>query len=622
MQEPRRPTEFMARLLGAGDLPAIARYYAHIEDADELTEATHAFARNADLVFAVLRQPGLEDHDLGRLCSRYHLHLLPQMRQDGILNDPESLLEAIHQRLFAAVRNTPALARDTEHWLVHCRCLGDFCAATGELVRARDWYKQAVATAEALGGNDTEAESSIRRVVPLLDRLGEMYAALGDPARALDRYALALSHRERLEEREVWPGLARVGDLYLALGRPTQALTYYQRLVTARTRRLEEVPADTENALGLAVAQRAVGELLWAAGQVCQALDAFERALSAVEGLYQQIPDDGACARELVTCLWRLAEASWALDDLTQAEQHYRRWIEVAEVLARREDGPSEDARLFLKGLNGLGELHKSLGEAEQALVILKRALAVAEDLAERNPDRFEDGRELCYSLMRVGELHSALGRLTLSADCMQRVHVLWQRLAPQSEHPQYLRDLETVYYDPAHFGQPAESVGEAQAYWRKCHETLRTLAHEGKHLDDEAQKVLARLDYAVQGHALPAEQRGDEAGPAASGMWTSGQGQLARLDPKLKASIVAGSPDGGDAPAIQDPPAVGFESGVRSDNVSIPFDQAGEDIDAPEDWIWARRMQGAAALLLFILLAMMTCVGLVKWLGALLGLP
>jgi tetratricopeptide (TPR) repeat protein len=479
----------MARLLGAGDLQAIARYYAHLEDADELAESSRAFAQHPDLVFAVLRQPGLDDFDVGRLCSRYHLHLLPQMRKGGILDDPEPLLEAIHQSLFAAVRNTPALARDTDHWLVHCRSLGEFCETTGELVRARDWYKQAVATAEARVGDAPGAEPNVRVLVPLLEKLGEQYAALGEPTRALEQYALALSHRERLGERDVWPGLARIGDYCRALGRPTQALTYYQRLVTARTRRLEEAPADTENALGLATARRTVGELLWAAGNVSQALDAFERAQAAAEGLYQQLPDDGACGRELVTCLWRLGDAAWALDDLNQAVLHLERSVESGELLANRHAGQAENARLLLRSLNWLGELHKSIAEPELALASWKRALVVAEDLVERNPHNLDDMRELCYCLSRLGQLCEFLEKGTLSVHYSRRGWCLWDtHLAPGARN-QYLRDLETAYYDPAQFAVPAENVGEAQAYWRKCHETLRTLANKGKHLDDEAQK-------------------------------------------------------------------------------------------------------------------------------------
>jgi tetratricopeptide (TPR) repeat protein len=610
MAEPQRPTEFMERSIAAGETDALARYYAQLENQEELREATLAFARHPDVALAVLRQPGLGDDDVGRLCAHYHLHLLPQLRTDGILKDPEPFLEAIHQRLFAAVRNSPALARDTDHWLVHCRCLGEFCAATGELVRARDWYKQAVATAEARAGDAPGAEPDGRVLVPLLEKLGEQYAALGEPTRALEQYALALSHRERLGERDEWPGLARIGDLCRALGRPTQALAYYQRLVTARTRRLEESPADTENALGLAAAVRTVGELSWAAGQVSQAMDAFERAQSAAEGLYQQVSDDGACGRELVTCLWRLGDAAWALDSLAHAEQQYRRRVEVADTLARRDDSPSDDARLFLKGLNGLAELHKANGEYEQALSELSRALAVAQGLVERNPDSFEDGRELCYSLMRLAEIRTALGRTTLTAECTQRAYLLWSRLAPQAERPLYLRDLETVCYDPAHFSQPAENGGEAQAYWRKCHETLRTMAHTSKHLDDEAQKVLARMDHLVQSQTRPAESPVDGSGPPVGGMWSAGQGHLARLDPKLKASIAAGLPsdlDDDSRTTVHVPPVDPPREFASSDDIVYRFEREVDDPEAAEDSPWARRLL-RLSIFLWILLLLAGC--------------
>jgi tetratricopeptide (TPR) repeat protein len=606
MAELRRPTEFMAHLIAAGESDAIARYYAHLENLDELTEATLAFARHPEVALAVLRQPGLEDHDIGRLSSHYHLHLLPQMREEGLLKDPEHFLEAIHQRLFAAVRNTPALARDTDHWLVHCRCLGEFCATTVELVRARDWYKQAAATAEARAGDASWAEPNVRVLVPLLEKLGEQHAALGEPTRALEQYALALSHRERLGERDTWPGLARIGDLYRALGRPTQALAYYQRLVTARTRRLEDSPAVTENALGLAAAMRTVGELFWAAGQVSQAMDAFEQAQSAAEGLYQQVSDDGACGRELVTCLWRLGDAAWALDHLAHAEQQYRRRVEVADTLARRDDSPSDDARLFLKGLNGLAELLKANGEYEQALSELSRALAVAQGLVERNPESFEDGRELCYSLMRLAEIRTALGRTTLTAECTQRAYLLWNRLAPQAERPLYVRVLETVYYDPAHFSQPAENGGEAQAYWRKCHETLRTMAHASKHLDDEAQKVLARMDHLVQSQTRPAESPVDGSGPPVGGMWSAGQGQLARLDPKLKESLVAGPPEetGGEdrsALTVASPELPSVLT--HSDDIVYRYEGEGVDTEGAAESDWPMRLVRWAFFILFLAL-------------------
>ena len=146
------------------------------------------------------------------------------------------------RRLFAAfARRRPPHARDPFARGVAALALGEHARAIAEFE-------------DALPGAPGD-----RARATLHNKRGVAYVGLGDPAAALEAFAMALDYDERCA-----PALANVGNLLFEEGHPADALGYYE----AATR------ADPEYPIGF----RNLGVVLKALGRRSEAVRALRTA--------------------------------------------------------------------------------------------------------------------------------------------------------------------------------------------------------------------------------------------------------------------------------------------------------------------------------------------------------
>ncbi len=314
-----------------------------------------------------------DDERAAALCSDYpnvgayclHLRLHPRQRVGWL------------QSAVVAARRMNNRAAEG----AHLGNLGNAYADLGEPRRAIEHHEQVLVIARKIGDRQGEGNA--------LGNLGFAYAELGEPRRAIEYYEQHLViAREIGDRRGEGNALGNLGNAYAVLGEPRRAIEYYEEhLVIAREIGDRRGEGQVLSNLGLAYA---------ALGEPRRAIEYYEQHLV----IAREIGD----RRGEGQVLGNLGLAYAALREPRRAIEYYEERLVISrEIGDRRGEGYA---------LGNVANAYAALGEPRQAIEYYEQRLVVARQIGDRRGEA-----NACWNLGLLYEQESDLAR---AADLMQ----------------------------------------------------------------------------------------------------------------------------------------------------------------------------------------------------------
>lgn len=272
---------------------------------------------------------------------------------------------------------------------------------------------------EALARADNKGAQSKRDLSVSLNNVGQIMAAEGDAAGALDAYQRSLQIREALAltdnsseqaQRDLSISLDNVGRIKAEQGDASGALTAFQR-----SRDICEILAlpDKSGAQAkrdLAVSLANVGQIQAAQGDAAGALAAYQRSLQIFEALAPTANSSAQAKRDVSVSLDNLGQIKFTQGDAAGALTAFQRSLEICEALALTDNNSAQAKRDLSVSLDNVGQMRAAQGDAEEALAAYQRGLQIREALAQADPRSALAKRDLSISLDNVGQVKAAQG--------------------------------------------------------------------------------------------------------------------------------------------------------------------------------------------------------------------
>jgi CHAT domain-containing protein len=331
------------------------------ESLDQYPRALDAYQQVLALARALGERPteGAMLHESGRMLERLARY--------------EEALDAQQQALAIAQALGDRAAEGAA-----ARGVGQAAALLGQYARALAAYDQALASvrqaaaAARAAGNRDAAETQRAAEFTTLNNVGRVYDDRGQPARALATYQQALAIIRELIAGTTDPTdlrsyrlgegrtLNNVGAVYASLGDPLAALERYQQALA-----VAQAVGDRRGEMtSLANVASAYNEM----GDYTGAVPLYQQALEIARQTGDR-PGERAALDNLGVALDNL-------DDVAGARDAYERSLAVAREIG---DRPGEQI-----ALTNLGALALSRDRPDDALPPLEQALAIGRDLGDR----------------------------------------------------------------------------------------------------------------------------------------------------------------------------------------------------------------------------------------------
>jgi tetratricopeptide (TPR) repeat protein len=260
---------------------------------------------------------------------------------------------------------------------VHLGHLGQAYADLGNPRRAIEYYGKALVTSRSAGDRRGEGRHRLH--------LGQAYADLGDARRAIHEYEQALATATEMEDaRAEGRILGGLGNAHADLGEVQEAIGYQQRALEAAQalgdRRSEAMHLDS-----LGRAQAALGDMQ-------QAIACHREALTILRAVGDRRGEGNA--------LDNLGRAYASQGQIARAIDYYEQALEIARRIS---DQRAEGAEL-----GNLGNAYADLGDTPRAIRYYEQALAIARDTGDRRHEGIWLGN-LGRALVELGDISPAM---------------------------------------------------------------------------------------------------------------------------------------------------------------------------------------------------------------------
>ena len=289
-----------------------------------------------------------------------------QLYQEGTVEALKQALAKLEEalKLFRAVGDRRGEA-------VTLNKIGQVYSALGEKQKALDYYSQSLPLSRAVG--DRRVENGI------LNNIGQVYSALGEKQKALEYYNQSLPlTRATGDLRGEAVTLSSIGLVYSDLGENQKALEYYsQSLPLFRAVGDRKQEAFTLTNIGLLYSEL---------GENQKALEYYSQSLP----VYRAVGDRG---REATT-LHNIGAVYSELGEFQKALDYYSQSLPLFRTLGDR----SREAIT----LNNIGKIYGDLGEKQKALEYLGQSLPLKRAVSDRTGE--------AVTLNNIGGVYSDLG--------------------------------------------------------------------------------------------------------------------------------------------------------------------------------------------------------------------
>jgi CHAT domain-containing protein/Flp pilus assembly protein TadD len=245
-----------------------------------------------------------------------------------------------------------------------------------------------------------------------LNRIGQIYAGLGEKDKALEFLNQALDMRRAINDRigEVYT-LTNLGNVYIVLGQKDKALEYFQQSLL-----LSRASANQD---GETISLNNLGQLSDILGEKRKVLEYFSQALVLSRTVHNRVQE----ARSLSG----LGKIYAELGENQKALEYYDLSLSIRQVAG--------DASAEAVTLDGLGKIYDRLGQKEKALKYFNQSILINQAVGRR-------GRK-ARTLVNIAKVLRDQGKLKLALQHIQAATEIFDDLRSDIDNP----DLRMSYF-------------------------------------------------------------------------------------------------------------------------------------------------------------------------------
>ncbi len=391
-QEAQGNTELTREVASAyervGDIQGGIRNPSRGETADALASYRQALALRQTLVSASPDDPELKNE-----LVHSHVTIGDGLRDTGGLGEARRE----YRQAVAIAEELPGDNPTYRRTLaIALNALGDVSYRMGRLDEAALFYERSLSIRlELASANPTDLRRQ-RDVSVLHTRLAAVREKAGDLDGALDHFNQVLAIREGILKAEPDSGRAKrdlafahyyVGQTYIAMQKPTKAMEQLEKFMPVAQQRVEDNPESTRARRDLVVAYEAMGHAYALQNEWSLALAEYRLAHSWAHELAHAHPDNTQFLSLEASALERLGEVAEATGDPPAAAQRYREALEIIEPLARQEFTDVRRQIAWAALLRKLGSVLARSSDLTEARRRFELAISISERLLQQQPD-------------------------------------------------------------------------------------------------------------------------------------------------------------------------------------------------------------------------------------------
>ncbi|HLH92597.1 MAG TPA: tetratricopeptide repeat protein [Xanthobacteraceae bacterium] len=280
-------------------------------------------------------------------------------------------------------------------------------------------------------------------------QLGDALEAQGELPKALQWFKEALAVRERLaktdtRQTDLWLAYSKIAHLLVEQGNQSEALKFFRDELALVEPAANAEPANLGRQHDLAALYGEIGNLVGAQGELPEALKFFRQALTITERLAQAAPDKAEWAIDLPAAYGDVASVLMLQGNLPEAMKYLRDEVTILERLAKSEPDDARPQRALSLAYDSIGDALFRQENFSDAREIYRKRLALVERLANSDPANVAFQTELVLALAKLSnvsappEARSALQRALSIVEPLARAGKL---SAEQQTWPKIIND-------------------------------------------------------------------------------------------------------------------------------------------------------------------------------------
>jgi len=317
---------------------------------------------------------------------------------ESVQGDSDQALEysnralAIIESLLKRQPGDPSLMRHKSNFLGQ---IGHELAVRGDLEKALKVFRQSLEITRTLAGPDSNANWQ-RDYSISLERVGDVLAAQGKWADALENYQASHSIRLKLQSRDpnnsMWQSdlfwtYQDIGDVKLGQNKVEEALENYDAAFTIAKRLTQTDATNNEWQSNLAIISEKKGEALTAQGRLAEALQNYHESFVIAKSLTETDPTNYEWQSSLAIVGEKNAEALAAQGNFAGALEEFRNSLAVCQKLIQHNPKNVQWAASEALAYAGVGLMLSHMGAAQGSEVraMLTRAQEILLNLQQRS---------------------------------------------------------------------------------------------------------------------------------------------------------------------------------------------------------------------------------------------
>ena len=216
------------------------------------------------------------------------------------------------------------------------------------------------------------------------------------------RRLVALDPSDAEAANDISVSLEKVGDVQAALGDPAAARASHEESLAIARRLAARNPSDAGAARNLWVSLNKVGDVQVVLGDLAGASASYEEGLPIARRLAALDPTNPGPSRDLALSLTEIGDVQVARGDLAGALASYEESLAIGRRLVAQDPSDAGAARDLSVGLNKVGDVTMARGDAEGALIRYQESLTIRRRMAAQDPSHVGASRDVSVSLGRL----------------------------------------------------------------------------------------------------------------------------------------------------------------------------------------------------------------------------
>lgn len=291
---------------------------------------------------------------------------------------------------------------------------GDLALSRNDLNRARREYDTSMKIAKQLVESAPSEGTFAFDLAVCSEKLGDIYQALGEPAKALALYAGAIDVTEAIVgmdpqntqlKRDILVVYNKAGSVSLAQGSLTEARRYFEKSLGVNEILSREDPKSPQLRRDLSISYQMLGTVTRAQGNLSEARAYLEKDLAITKALAQADPRNPQLQRDLSISYEMLGDVAKSAGNIAEARSYFEKDLVIMRGLATADPENAQLQRDLSMSYEMLGDMLQAAGSVAEARACFEKSLEIRKALAEADPYGAQPLLDLVHAHGRLADV-------------------------------------------------------------------------------------------------------------------------------------------------------------------------------------------------------------------------